>query len=158
MGAFKAVIRNESDKQHLMLSGHLNEQAAQILPALLPQLHQVVVVNFKALDNINSYGVHAWIGFFGLLALGRKIFFDECTPEVVAQMNMIPFFRGKAEVRSVYGPYTCTSCGHYQQHLFTRGKNMPDSPSGPVEKVACTKCGKPSSMDVVSEDFFSFLD
>ena len=39
-----------------------------------------------------------------------EIIFEQCTPEVVMQINMIPSFKGSAKVKSVYGNFVCDEC------------------------------------------------
>ena len=92
------------------------------------------------------------------LEKGRTLIFEECTPEIVGQMNMIPNFKGKADVLSVYGSYSCPKCGTQQLHLFEKGKNLPANASDAVEQVKCSKCGSVSELDEIEEEFFAWID
>jgi DNA-directed RNA polymerase subunit RPC12/RpoP len=92
------------------------------------------------------------------LEKGRKVVFEECTPEIVSQINMIPNFKGTADVQSIYGSYTCPNCGHQQNHLFAKGKNLPQSASDSAEEVKCAKCSNKTELDELEEEFFAWID
>ena len=87
----------------------------------------------------------------------RELVFEECTSEIVMQINMIPSFKGSAKVKSVYGSYSCEYCGHSQVHLFEEGKNFPANPNDTVEEVNCSNCQKTMEMEELEEEFFAFL-
>ena len=145
------------DSEKLSLVGDINEDADIYFPTLLKAFGNKVIVNFKDVSSINSCGVRAWITFLRELEAGRSVTFEECTPDIISQINMIPNFRGKSAVKSVYAGYTCQSCGNAQLHLFTAGKNMPASADSGAGEVACVKCNKPTEMDELEEEFFAWL-
>lgn len=151
-------IARSGDWEKLSLFGPINEDAEVHLPKLVQSLGKNVIINFKQVESVNSCGVRAWITFMRELEKGRTLVFEECTPDIVSQINMIPNFRGKADVQSVYASYTCPACGNQQQHLFIKGTNMPKSASDGGGQVACTKCSKPSEMDELEEEFFAWVE
>lgn len=157
MGITLQVSKN-GEWEKLTYIGSINEDSEVHLPPLLTSLGKSVIVNFKQVDSINSCGVRAWITFMRDLEKGRKVLFEECTPEVVSQINMIPNFKGSADVQSIYGSYTCPTCGNQQMHLFVKGKNMPQTSGDAAEEVLCTKCGKKTEMDELEEEFFAWVD
>lgn len=158
MAKFRAIIKKNIDGSDLMeLSGNLNEDAGKILPVLSAGLGSSVTINFKLVTSINSFGVHAWIGFIRKISVGRSLIFEECTPEIVSQINMVPIFRANASINSVYAAFACPHCGHVQHHLFVKGKNMPEWLDRAIEVVNCARCGAPSEMDSPQRDFFAFL-
>lgn len=151
-------ISREGDWEKLTYIGPINEDSEVHLPPLLATLGPKVIVNFRQVENVNSCGVRAWITFMRDLERGRQIIFEECTPEIVSQINMIPNFKGKANVQSVYGSYTCNSCGNHQFHLFTRGQNLPATSGDGIEDVKCTKCSGKCELDELEEEYFAWLD
>jgi hypothetical protein len=151
-------IAKSGDWEKLSLFGPINEDAEVHLPKLVNTLGKNVIINFKQVESVNSCGVRAWITFMRELEKGRNLVFEECTPEIVSQINMIPNFRGKAVVQSVYASYTCPTCSHQQKHLFIKGSNMPASSDDGGGTVACSKCSKPTEMDEIEEEFFAWLD
>lgn len=151
-------ISRNGEWEKLTYIGAINEDSEVHLPPLLQSLGQKVIVNFRQVENVNSCGVRAWITFMRDLEKGRSIIFEECTPEIVSQINMIPNFKGKADVQSIYGGYTCPNCGNQQNHLFVKGKNLPTSAGDGAEEVKCSKCGNATELDELEEEFFAWLD
>ncbi len=150
-------ISKTGEWEKLTLFGDINEDADVYFPTLLAALGKNVIVNFREVSSINSCGVRAWITFLREFEVSRSIVFEECTPDIISQINMIPNFRGKSTMNSVYASYTCQNCGHAQNHLFTKGQNMPASVGEGAGEVPCKKCGKPSEMDELEEEFFAWL-
>lgn len=151
-------IARNGDWEKLSVFGPINEDAEVHLPKLVSALGKNVIINFREVASVNSCGVRAWITFMRELEKGREIIFEECTPDIVSQINMIPNFRGKAVIQSVYAGYTCPSCGNAQRHLFVQGKNLPTSASAGAGQVPCGKCGKPTEMDEIEEEFFAWVE
>lgn len=156
--SIKTQIAKNGDWEKLTLMGPINEDSEVHLPSLVQNLGNNVIINFKEVLSVNSCGVRAWITFMRDLEKGRTLIFEECTPEIISQINMIPNFRGKSEIQSVYAAYTCPACGHSQLHLFLKGKNMPTSAGDGGGEVACQKCSKPTEMDEIEEEFFAWVD
>jgi hypothetical protein len=150
-------ISKQGDWEKLSLFGEINEDADVYFPKLLPALGKNIIVNFKSISSVNSCGVRAWITFMRELEKGRSVVFEECTPDIISQINMIPNFRGKATIQSVYGSYTCPNCGNSNLHLFTKDVNLPRSAGDGAGDVPCAKCGKPSEMDELEEEFFAWI-
>ena len=144
--------------ERITLVGVLNEDAEADILKLAPTLGSKVIINFRGVQSVNSCGVNAWIKFIRAIDNGRSLVYEECTPDIVTQINMTHIFRGSAVINSLYADYQCRSCGHAQSHLFVRGKNLPQSSGDGVEAVACAKCGKTTEMDEVEEEYFACID
>ncbi len=143
--------------QRCYLAGIINEDSEVTLTSLGAQLPPKVVFNFRRVDSINSCGVRAWIGFIRLAAGGREVAFEECTPEIVSQINMIPNFRGNSRVLSVYASYTCGQCNNQRNELYQEGRNLPKSLGSQLEPVKCEKCGGAMEMDEIEDEFFAWI-
>ncbi len=143
--------------QRCYLAGIINEDSEVTLTSLVAQLPPKVVFNFRRVDSINSCGVRAWIGFIRQAAGGREVAFEECTPEIVSQINMIPNFRGNSRVLSVYASYTCGQCNNQRNELYQEGRNLPKSLGGQLEPVKCEKCGGAMEMDEIEDEFFAWI-
>ena len=151
-------VVKKGDWEHVGFIGPINEDAEIQFASLVKQLSPNLIFNFKQVEYVNSCGVRAWINFLRDVEKGRKIIFEECTPEIVSQINMIPNFRGNAKIKSVYASYTCENCDHQQWTLFEEGRNLPQSLSGSLPEVACEKCSKPMEMEELEDEFFAWLD
>ncbi len=149
-------FENKADTEVVYFSGDVNEDAEVTLGELKDKLTGKMIFNLKNLGSINSCGVRAWVNFMRNAAKS-KISFEDCPPEVISQINMIPNFKAHAEISSLYGAYVCESCGHHKLHLFKKGENLPASLDAPLPGVTCDKCSKMMEMEELEEEFFSWL-
>lgn len=139
-------------------TGPIDTEAEVHLSQLYPKLGNQVVFNFKHVSSVNSCGVRSWINFMrDLQKSQRTVVFEECTSEIVMQMNMIPSFKGNASIRSVFGAYVCDTCGHEEDMLFESGKNLPTEPDQGLPPKACSKCESEMQLEEIEEEFFAFL-
>ena len=153
---FGMQIENRDGREFVAFAGPINEDAELPLAQLPKKLGANVTFNFRRVTLINSCGVRAWINF--MRAVGQaNIVFEECTPDIIGQINMIPNFRGRAAIRSVHAPYVCESCNTQKWHLFEAGKNLPRNASDAIESVACDKCSQQMVMEEIEEEFFSWI-
>lgn len=138
--------------------GPIDAEAEVHLSQLYPKLGKQIVFNFKDVSSVNSCGVRSWINFMRELQKSqRTVAFEECTAEIVMQMNMIPSFKGNADIRSVYGSFGCEKCGHEADILFESGKNLPASSDQGLAPVACPKCKSEMQLEEMEEEYFAFL-
>jgi len=152
-------LNNVEGVDHVSYVGPINEEAEVHLRQILPQLGANCVFNFRRVASVNSCGVRAWINFMREAQKDRQIGFEECPPEVVMQINMIPSFRGEAKINSVYGHFICSDCGNEQDILFVAGKNLPTSADSALLGTNCTKCQSLNTeMDELEEEYFAFVD
>ena len=150
-------VSQKDGADHVTYVGPINEESEVHLQRLLETLGSNVVVNFNQVEYVNSCGVRAWINFMRDLENGRQVTFEECTPEIVMQMNMIPSFKGKAAIKSVYGSYTCDACSKATTVLFEKGKNLPESEDFELPEPNCSHCGEAGlELDELEDEFFAF--
>jgi anti-anti-sigma regulatory factor len=151
-------ISKGKEWDHLSYIGPINEDAEVELNSLSDQVGPKCVINFKQVTFVNSCGVRAWINFLRDFEQGREIIFEECTSEIVMQINMIPNFKGKSKIKSVYATYECDECGHNETVLFEQGKNLPKSAKSELPPMKCPQCGSDEmEMEELEEEYFSFL-
>jgi hypothetical protein len=112
-------------------------------------------LNLAGIESINSLGIRAWVNFFKT-ATNRAVFYWECPPLIVRQMNMIPSFSGHAQVQSVFAPYICDHCEAEELRLIECGK--PDWNRDSVqESFPCTQCVEGEmELDGNLNQYFSF--
>jgi hypothetical protein len=147
-------VTQDNGVERIFYQGPINEDAEVHLTNLVKTAGPNCAFNFKNVSFVNSCGVRAWINFMRDFEKGRKIVFEECTPEIVLQINMIPSFKGQAKIASVYGQYSCGSCGHKQRQLFVEGHNLPHD--GNYPEVKCEKCAAATEMEELEDEFFAF--
>ncbi|MEN9835465.1 MAG: hypothetical protein RL011_1658 [Pseudomonadota bacterium] len=151
-------IEKKGEWDQLVYVGPINEDSEVHLKPMLSALGANVIINFRKVESVNSCGVRAWINFMREVAKGRNLIFEECTPEIVCQINMIPNFRGSARVKSVYASYSCAQCDNQTWILFEEGRNLPSSGTDGVSEQKCEKCGMAMEMEELEDEFFAWLD
>lgn len=149
-------ILHEGGHDKIVISGPINEEAEVQMGKIAENVGNNVVINFRQVTFINSLGVRAWINLMRELS-SKKLTFQECTPEIVNQINMIPNFKGNAAIESVYGTFFCEKCEKTHEELFVTGKNFPQPPDFKLASVTCKNCGHPNiEFEEVEESFFAF--
>ena len=99
-------LSQKNGADYVEYSGPIDAEAEVHLEQLKEKLSGNVVFNFKSVSTVNSCGVRSWINFMrDLEQKERTISFEECPGEIVMQINMIPSFKSKATINSVYGTY-----------------------------------------------------
>lgn len=151
-------IESKGDWDIIHFTGDINEDAEVTLAGIREKISAQCVLNLKEVKSINSCGVRAWINFIREAEKNRKLIFEECTPEVVSQINMIPNFKGTAHIKSVYASYTCESCDFQKLELFEEGKNLPKSHDEDIPDINCPQCNEVMEMEELEDEFFGWLD
>jgi hypothetical protein len=142
------VVKND-DRNCVLLQGQIDEDTNF---EGLSGIESPIVFNFKNLTGISSIGIRSWVNF--LKDLGAKeIFYEECSPLIVRQMNMVPSFLGNAKVLSVFVPYVCENCEKEKLVLVSAdqfGKNV-------TETFPCDACKQGEmELDGHPKQYFAF--
>jgi anti-anti-sigma regulatory factor len=151
-------IEKRGEWEQLIYQGPINEDTEVHLMPTLQQLGSNVIFNFRKVEYVNSCGVRAWINYLREVEKGRRIIFEECTPEIVSQINMIPNFKGTAHIKSVYASYACNSCDHQTWQLFEEGRNLPNTANEEIPAPKCEKCGGGMDMEELEDEFFAWVE
>jgi hypothetical protein len=109
-----AIDPAEQGKSSLVtvyLEGELDESTGKAVVPLSGLNADKIVFNFRDVKTCNSRGIFDWMQFLDQFENGRQIYYDECTPDIMRQINLIPAFSGSAEVRSFYIRFECDDCG-----------------------------------------------
>jgi len=115
-----------------------------------------VVFHLAGLRRINSFGVREWVNFVRDLPGVIELTFSHCSPAIVAQLNMIYSFRGKAQVRSFFAPYACSRCEREEEKLFHSESDFPKRDFTRMPTIECA-CGGRLEFDDVVERYLGFL-
>lgn len=151
------IVKNDQ-WETIFFSGQINEDAEVPLAELNEKVGDHCVFNLKDIEAINSLGVRAWINFLRNFEQKRHLVFEECPPEVVNQINMIPNFKGKAKIRSLYAGYICENCGATKMELFKEGENLPRKPGEePLPEIKCANCGTTMELEELEDEYFGWI-
>lgn len=140
------------------LAGVINEDSEIPLKDATQGLEGATTVcfNFKKVQSVNSLGVRAWVTFLrGIEAVAeRQVYFYECVPDVIMQINMIPSFVGKAQIASFYVNYVSPATNKTHKILIETGNLEPQTiPPAPN----CPETGTPMETEELEEEYFAFL-
>ncbi|APJ04430.1 hypothetical protein [Silvanigrella aquatica] len=149
-------IAAQDDGKIVSLVGVINEDSELSFKNLYSELKESkkLTFNFAQVKSINSLGVRAWVSFLRSLEEGRKIFFTECTTDIIMQINMIPSFLGKATVASFYVNYVCETCNKEEKKLFETASLSPKT-IPPAPKCELDDCGMQT--EELEDEYFVFL-
>jgi hypothetical protein len=140
------------------LSGVINEDAEIPLKDVAQNLENatMVIFNFKNVKTVNSLGVRAWVTFLRSVENipGRVVYFAECIPDIIMQINMIPSFLGKASILSFYVNYVSPSTNKTHRVLIETKDLQPQTIPTPPN---CPDTGSPMETEELEEEYFAFL-
>lgn len=151
-------IEKNTSEARLFLTGRIDEDSGVLFAKISEEVSFPLIINFKGVEMINSCGVREWIGFIRPLSRQKKISFEECTPVIVSQINMLPSFKGTATIKSLYTSYACDDCASNELYLFELGKNMPTRVTQELPAVSCKSCGSRMEMEEDQEEVFYWLE
>jgi hypothetical protein len=141
------------------LSGKLDEHAEfeSLVSAPDP-----LKLNLGKIQSINSIGVRKFLAFT-IARVPKKFEIYECSPDFIANINVIPQMLGTpsdaSQIKSFYVPFSCESCKRIESTLFDTDKLTYDS-KGDIDVGGrrCVKCGNMMDLDVEKNEFFTFLN
>ncbi len=150
---FKIEIKPNGSGKLISLKGTIDEDTdfSQVTKAAGVPL----TINFKGVTSINSCGIRTWVNVIKELA-STEVKYEECTPLIVRQMNMVPSFLGHAKVVSAFVPYVCDDCESEKLVIATAEQFSAGSVNIP-ESMKCVSCGKGTmEIDGNPKQYFAF--
>jgi anti-anti-sigma regulatory factor len=153
---FNAEVTQRDDVTYIKLSGVIDEDNE--LGTLVDRLGAgTSVIDLAEIERINSCGVRDWVNWLGKAEKkGAEMVLVECSPAIVAQINLVNNFVGNGAVKSFYAPYFCPSCD-LEKVLLVDMEEMAnqDRPKAPV--CRCDECDGVMDFDDMEESYFAFI-
>jgi len=153
---FQAAITQKEDVCYVKLSGVIDEDNG--LSGLYDQIPAgTTVINLAEIERINSCGVRDWVNWLGRLEKkGANVILVECSPAIVAQINLVHNFTGNGAVKSFFAPYFCPACD-IEKVLLIEAAEMAGQtpPKAPI--CRCDECDGVMDFDDMEESYFAFL-
>ncbi len=153
---FNAEVTQRDDVTYIKLSGVIDEDNE--LGILVDRLGAgTSVIDLAEIERINSCGVRDWVNWLGRAEKkGAEMILVECSPAIVAQINLVNNFVGNGAVKSFYAPYFCPSCD-LEKVLLVDMEEMAnqDRPKAPV--CRCDECDGVMDFDDMEESYFAFI-
>jgi anti-anti-sigma regulatory factor len=140
------------------LSGVIDEdnELGQISSKVKPE--STVIVDTSDIQRINSCGVRDWVTWLGQLnGKACKLFFLECSPAIMTQVNLVNNFLNKGQIITFYAPYFCSSCEADKMLLINVDQALKsESYQAPV--CRCDQCDHTMEFDDIESSYFAFLN
>ena len=152
---FQASVHHRDDVGFVKLSGVIDEdnELADLTESIPGSM---VVIELGEIERINSCGVRDWVNWLNALeAKGADIVLVECSPAIVAQINLVNNFTGNGSVKSFYVPYFCPECDE-EKVLLSEASEMGPPPHEPPV-CRCDGCDLVMDFDDMPDSYFAFL-
>jgi anti-anti-sigma regulatory factor len=153
---FHVEVTQRDDVTYIKLAGVIDEDNE--LGSLVDRLGAgTSVIDLAEIERINSCGVRDWVNWLGRAEKkGAEMILVECSPAIVAQINLVNNFVGNGAVKSFYAPYFCPSCD-LEKVLLVDMEEMAgqDRPKAPV--CRCDECDGVMDFDDMEESYFAFI-
>ena len=152
---FQASIQHRGDVSYVKLGGVIDEDNE--LGDLVDKIPSgTAVIDLGEIERINSCGVRDWVNWLSKLeANGTRSVLVECSPAIVAQINLVNNFTGSGVVKSFYVPYFCPECDE-EKVLLVEASDMGPPPHEPPT-CRCDECDLVMDFDDMPDSYFAFL-
>lgn len=153
---FQASVHNREDVTYVKLSGVIDEDNE--LASLGEKIGSgTAVIDVSEIERINSCGVRDWVNWLGKVEKnGAKVILVECSPAIVAQINLVNNFTGQGVVKSFYAPYFCPNCD-LEKVLLVETRDVAGTQPFKAPSCRCDECDGPMDFDDMEESYFAFL-
>ncbi len=152
---FQASVHHRDDVSYVKLSGVIDEDNE--LTTLTDKIPAgTAVIDLGEIERINSCGVRDWVNWLGKLETqATRAVLVECSPAIVAQINLVNNFTGSGVVKSFYVPYFCPECDE-EKVLLVEAVDMGGGPHEPPT-CRCDECDLVMDFDDMADSYFAFL-
>jgi anti-anti-sigma regulatory factor len=152
---FQSSIQHRGDMSYVKLGGVIDEDNE--LADLVEKIPVgTAVIDLGEIERINSCGVRDWVNWLSKLDTnGTRSVLVECSPAIVAQINLVNNFTGNGVVKSFYVPYFCPECDE-EKVLLVEATDMGPPPHEPPT-CRCDECDLVMDFDDMPDSYFAFL-
>jgi anti-anti-sigma regulatory factor len=152
---FQASVQHRGDVSFVKLGGVIDEdnELGDLIDKIPPG---TAVIDLGEIERINSCGVRDWVNWLSKLETnGARSVLVECSPAIVAQINLVNNFTGSGVVKSFYVPYFCPECDE-EKVLLVEASDMGPPPHEPPT-CRCDECDLVMDFDDMPDSYFAFL-
>ncbi len=152
---FQHSVQHRGDVSYVKLGGVIDEDNE--LGELVDKIpNGTAVIDLGEIERINSCGVRDWVNWLSKLETnGTRSVLVECSPAIVAQINLVNNFTGSGVVKSFYVPYFCPECDEEKVLLVEAGDMGPPPHEPPT--CRCDECDLVMDFDDMPDSYFAFL-
>src|SRR5512143_900586 len=152
---FQASVQHRGDVSYVKLGGVIDEDNE--LGDRVDKIPSgTAVIDLGEIERINSCGVRDWVNWLSKIETnGTRSVLVECSPAIVAQINLVNNFTGNGVVKSFYVPYFCPECDE-EKVLLVEASDMGPPPHEPPT-CRCDECDLVMDFDDMPDSYFAFL-
>lgn len=152
---FQAAVHKRDEMTYVKLAGVIDEDNELTdLTERIP--NGTVVIDLSEVERINSCGVRDWVNWLGKIEKnGAKTVLVECSPAIVAQINLVNNFTGGGVVKSFFAPYFCPHCDR-EKVLLVEAAELGNAPHK-APTCRCDECDGVMDFDDMEDSYFAFL-
>jgi anti-anti-sigma regulatory factor len=152
---FQATVHQRDEVTFVKLAGVVDEDNE--LSDLIERIgHGTCVIDLAEVERINSCGVRDWVNWLSKIETNEaEVVLVECSPAIVAQINLVNNFTGTGVVKSFYVPYFCPECDE-EKVLLCETADMGPPPHEPPT-CRCDECDLVMDFDDMPDSYFAFL-
>jgi len=152
---FQATVHQRDDVTFVKLAGVIDEDNE--LSDLVDKIGAgTSVIDLGEVERINSCGVRDWVNWLSRIEKSdAEVVLVECSPAIVAQINLVNNFTGNGVVQSFYVPYFCPECDEEKVLLCDTGDMGPPPHEPPT--CRCDECDLVMDFDDMPDSYFAFL-
>ena len=153
---FQANVTERDEVAYVKVSGVIDED--NDLGQLADRVAgSTAVIDLSEVERINSCGVRDWVNWLGKVEKkGAGVVLVECSPAIVAQINLVNNFTGGGVVKSFYAPYFCPTCDREKQ-LLVDASSFQGQTKFKAPICRCDECDGVMDFDDMEESYFAFL-
>jgi anti-anti-sigma regulatory factor len=153
---FQASVHQREDVSYVKLAGVIDEDN-ELGPMADRLVGPTAVINLGEIERINSCGVRDWVNWLGRVEKsGSRVVLVECSPAIVAQINLVNNFTGAGVVKSFFAPYYCPNCD-LEKVLLCEARDFYDQSKFKSPTCRCDECDGVMDFDDMEESYFAFL-
>ncbi len=152
---FQASVQHRGEMSYVKLVGVIDEdnELTELVDKIAPG---TAVIDLGEIERINSCGVRDWVNWLSRIETnGSRPVLVECSPPIVAQINLVNNFTGSGVVKSFYVPYFCPECDE-EKVLLVEAADMGPPPHEPPT-CRCDECDLVMDFDDMADSYFAFL-
>jgi DNA-directed RNA polymerase subunit RPC12/RpoP len=139
--------------QRVVLSGTIDENAD--LDAIFAKLSVLpTVLNLRAIERVNSIGVHRWIPLVTAAAKRHPLEIEEISYALVQTANVVANLFGAATLHSCMAPYFCARCNDNLAVVVTAEEVLATELRPPAKR--CIRCNSELEFDELDGYFALF--
>lgn len=155
MSKFQSTVEKRGDGWHVRIAGVIDEDNQ--LGAVAEQISGgPTALELGDVERINSCGVRDWVKWLAAVeARTGPLVLRECSPAIVAQINLVNNFTGQSAVESFYAPYYCKQCDQEKVLLVNTADMKPGVTEPPT--CRCDECDRIMEFDDMPDSYFAFL-